>query len=133
MADVSSPVPSRQLHVIQEGAAGTIVGFTLRKQDATPVEIVILSVGTLTYVDPNNANAIINNRNGQAIINQNNVTYHATNGELRWTLQLADLAQLHATRRREQHVARFHFEWAGATPGRFDHEVVIEVVPVHAL
>lgn len=99
---------------------------TLKDENGAAIPAAGLSALTLTlYNDSSPSQQIINNRNSQNVLNQNNVTVDS-NGILRWTMQPADNKLFDSALAYEEHLALFKFEWqAGAKRGY--HEVLLRV------
>lgn len=93
---------------------------TIKDELGVVIPAASLSTLTLTYYEKR-ANTIINSRDGQNILNANNVTV-SSGGVLTWTLQPADTAILDVQNVYEEHIALFAWTWAaGAKAGK--HEV----------
>ncbi len=100
---------------------------TLKDETDTVIPSASLTTLTLTLYDAANG-TIINSRNGQNVLNANNVTIHATSGLLTWTMQPADnvIVWPKASGQFEKHIALFRWTWSsGAKAG--SHEVEIRV------
>ena len=100
---------------------------TIKDEDDTAIASASLTTLTLTLYDAANG-TIINSRNGQNVLNANNVTIHATSGLLTWTMQTADnvIVWKKASGQFEKHIALFRWTWdSGAKAG--SHEVEIRV------
>ncbi len=69
---------------------------------------------------------IINSRNALDVLNDNNVTYHATSGLLTWTMQKEDNTIVDDTLDSELHTALFTFTWSSGTKDGA-HQVEIRV------
>lgn len=104
---------------LKEKETGTY-SFTLKDEAGDVVIAESLTSATLTLYEPNSG-AIVNGRNAQSALNANNVTIGA-DGLVTWSIQLADVTILDATRGSEIHRALFFFSWAGGTKGK-PHEV----------
>lgn len=116
---------------IQQKTSG-IYTATLKDETGTVIPLAGLSVLLLTLYNADVpeplvvADNIINSRNLQNVLNQNNVTFHATSGLLTWTLQPADTTIVDETRKTELHVARFDFTYG--TPTKLGaHEIKFRV------
>jgi hypothetical protein len=84
--------------------------------------IVLTSLDTLTLsVWDLKSGAIINGRDRQDVLNQNDVTFNG-DGSLLWRVQAADRPILDDTQDWEDHVAMFEFTYAGG--GRTGHWVL---------
>jgi hypothetical protein len=94
---------------------------TLQDEAETPIPVGQLTTLTLTLYDATTG-TILNSRNAQNILNTNNVTVHATNGLLTWTVQPADLAMVTTNMAQELHIALFSWTWASGTKVGY-HEV----------
>lgn len=108
-----------------------VVTFTLKDQAGAPVPAASLTAAELTlydvetYENASPAVGILNDRQGQNVLNLNNVTIHSTSGLVTWTMQPEDNVIVTERRQVERHRAMFHFAWSG---GSFDYECEIEVV-----
>lgn len=97
--------------------------FRLVDEAGVPIAGSTLNTATLTlYAVP--SGTIINSRNGQNVLNANQVTISEA-GLVTWTLQLNDVKILDNTLRIEVHRALFLFTW-GAGRSK-PHEVDLEV------
>jgi hypothetical protein len=100
---------------------GAVYTATLKDADGTVIPLANISSMTLTLYDVN-SDDIINSREDQDVLNDNDVTIHATSGLLTWEMQADDNPIISTTIRvgkREQHKALF--EYAGsfaASPGK---------------
>lgn len=95
-------------------------------KDETGASIPVANVGSLTLTLTNVATgAIINGRNAQDVLNQNQVTLDG-NGRLTYTLQPADTAIQDATNDYETHRATFICLFnAGAGKATWDVDILI--------
>ncbi len=107
-----------------------VITFSLLDSDGAPVPSASLTEATLTLFDwqtsggGSPAVGIINARDGQNVLNANDVTIGATDGSVTWTMQPEDNVIVTERRQVERHRAMFHFAWA---TGLFDYELEIEV------
>lgn len=100
-----------------------IYTFTLKDEEGAPIAASSLTTATLTlYAVP--SGTILNSRNGQSILNTNNVTISEL-GVVTWTLQVNDVKILDDTKRIEVHRALFLFTW-GSNRSK-PHEVDLEI------
>lgn len=100
------------------------VGFILKDNDGVVVPLSAISSATLTYYDqqtyePNSspAKGIINGRDGQNVLNTNDVDIDATSGQVEWDVQGGEGGDAtNATPRRqvERKIAKFTFVVGGA-------------------
>lgn len=82
---------------------------TLLDENSTAIPLSVINSLTLTLFDAGTG-TIINNRNGQDVLNTNQVTVHATSGLLTWAGLPADNAIVDSGKVQdslEQHVALF--------------------------
>ena len=86
-----------------------------------------LSALTLTWYSLAGAQAIVNARDGQNVLNANNVTIDGS-GNLAWSMQPADTQILDATLAYEWHRALFAWTKTGGEQGK--HEVDIKITNV---
>jgi len=98
---------------------------TITDEDQAAIASSSLSTLTLTLYDVETG-TIINSRNGQNILNANNVIIDS-DGLLTWTIQAAD-NEIVGTRRRagqyEKHVALFEYTWSSKAS---KHELILEI------
>lgn len=87
-----------------------------------------LSTFTLTWYSLHGAQAVVNSRDGQNILNANNVTLDGS-GNLVWNLQPADTQILDSTLAFEWHRALFAWTKTGGEQGK--HEVDIKITNVN--
>lgn len=120
-----------------EGSSGIIEGDIV-DQDGVPVAAADLTTATLRLWDmdsyPASASSpmdgIINDRDGQDILNANDVTIGLsstspqTDGHFTWHVQPEDTIIVNPRRQMERHRATFLFEWSS---GAFATEIEIEV------
>lgn len=83
--------------------------FTLKNEAGQPVAAASLTSATLTLYELESG-TIVNGRSSQNVLNLNNVTIDS-NGLVSWSIQLADVTLLDATRGTEVHRALFLFAW----------------------
>ena len=115
-----------------------VVTFTILDENSDPVPDSVLTTATLTLYDigttPSAAGSpvagIINSRDSQDVLNDNDVDIDA-DGLVTWATQPEDNIIVTERRQVERHRAMFHFSWPGGSPGTtgsFDYEFEIEVV-----
>ena len=113
-----------------------IYSFSLIDENGAAVSPASLPGATLTlYSLDSSTKPIINNRNAQNCLNQNDVTISAA-GVVTWTIQVADVSILDNSLQKETHRALFLFTWnAGspATPRSKPHEVDLVIRNLHRL
>lgn len=85
-----------------------------------------LNTLTLTLYDQRTG-AVINARNGQNVLNLNQVTLDAFTGALVWTMLAADNPIINDALRQEEHIALFIGTWTNVVAKRFNHRVSIIV------
>jgi hypothetical protein len=104
---------------------GAIYTATLEDSSGTAIPLANLTTITLTLYDVASGD-IINSRNDQNVLNQNNITIHATSGLLTWTMQAADNAILDDDLDWEHHRALFEFVFSGTgSPGKHEGNFMI--------
>ncbi len=116
---------------VNEKSSRTIT-FILKDNTGTPVPLSDLDSLTLTLYDLQNYTSgispirgIINARDGQNVLNANDVTVHATSGLVTWAMQPDDNTIETARRQIERHMAEFRFV-VGTT--ELDYQLEIEVL-----
>ena len=100
---------------------------TLKDESEIAIPLSSLTTVTLTLYDKTK-DSIINSRNGQNVLNANNVVISSA-GVLVWTMQPEDNAIITTTLRNnayEKHVALFQFTWSSGTKSG-KHELEYEV------
>lgn len=97
---------------------------TLTDEDAAPITLASVSTLTLTLYDVATG-GIINSRNGQDVLNTNNVTLHATSGLLTWSIQALDNPIVTSTLSFERHRALFVATLTNGTIGRHEVDLVV--------
>lgn len=75
---------------------------------------------------------IINGRNGQNVLNANQVTFDTVTGALQWDVLPLDNVIVNDALRVEEHRALFVAKWSGAAK-QMNHEVVIRVANLRKL
>ena len=103
-----------------------IYSCTLKDEDGNAISDVALTTLTLTLYDSVTGD-IINDRDGQNVLNANNVT--VASGVLTWTMQPEDTAIIHSSSLRDPEVHIALFEWtydSGTKAGK--HELKLEIV-----
>lgn len=94
---------------VLEGTTPVLTAKVTDEDGTTPISGESLQTLTLTFYSLNDASyPIINNRDGQNVLNQNDVTVDGS-GNLTWNLQAADTAILDDTLGMETH--RGVFKW----------------------
>src|SRR5687768_4490035 len=99
---------------------------TIKDPDKEPIPLASLSTLTLTLYSVR-TKAIINSRDAQDVLNDHNVTVHATSGLLTWTMQPADNAIVTGEEALQfaKHTALFEWTWGGDKEGRHEKEFTI--------
>lgn len=100
-----------------------IYSFTLKDENGSVVPGSSLNSVTLTFYAVHSG-AIINSRNGQNVLNANNVTI-SEQGVVTWTLQLNDVKIVDDTQLTETHRALFLFTWGSNRCKPHELDVVI--------
>lgn len=114
---------ARPTHRVKEQQSG-LESFTLVDELGVAVPASALTTATLTLsMIP--TGTIVNNRNGQNVLNANNVTIDGQ-GVVTWAVQPADMAILDDTRRLEVHRALFIFTWGQNKQLPFEIDFEIE-------
>ncbi|MFA5715792.1 MAG: hypothetical protein WC998_08625 [Candidatus Paceibacterota bacterium] len=113
---------------VREGVTA-IYTATVQDEHANALEPADLTTLTLTLYDKTTG-TIINSRDGQSILNTNNVTI-ASGGLLTWTMQPADNAIVttasFASGQYEKHIALFEWTWnSGAKAGKYEVQIDVE-------
>ncbi len=116
--------PSQQTHDCQELQSLT-VGFTLRDELRQPIPLADVTSLTLTLYDERSG-TVINGRDNQDVLNNHDVTFHATLGQLRWSVAPNDLAIQDDTVGIEPHVGLFTIRWGSNKA--FAHMVILNVL-----
>ncbi len=99
--------------------------YTAVIKDESDVAIAAASLTTLTLtVYKTSDDAIVNSRDGQDVLNDNNVVVDSS-GNLTWTIQPSDSVNSGNTEL-ETHIALFEYTWSGGTK-RGSHEVTLLV------
>jgi len=107
-------------------ATKAVYAGQLVDETGTPVPASVLTSGVLTLYDLRSG-SIINGRNGQNILNANNVTIDAS-GNITWTMAPTDHPFLGGPPNPtsvERHIAFFTFVWPGS--GGLEHNVAFDV------
>jgi hypothetical protein len=113
---------------INEASSGLYEAY-LYTPAGDPVTLAQLSGLTLTLLDPD-SHATINGRDGQNILNANNVTVAdvtldgATIAKVSWSIQVADTPVLNDRKDKETRVALFKYTWSG---GQHHHRYTFQV------
>lgn len=109
---------------ILEAVTGQYTATIVGNDGVTPLPLATLTtlVLSLYVVKADGTIAYVNGRNGQNVLNANNVAVDA-NGFLTWTIQTADTTLVEALPF-ERHIAVFKWTWPAGT-GK--HEVVLVV------
>lgn len=98
--------------------------YDLTFTDQTGTQIALASMSALTlslFLKDSDPIIYINSRNGQNILNANNVTIDSA-GKITWAIQPADSAMQNADAQVEVHVAIFTLTTTGGTPLTVRHE-----------
>lgn len=110
---------------VKEGT-GAIYTATLEDSAGTAIPLANLTTITLTLYNVPDGE-IINSRDDQNVLNQNNVVIHSTSGLLTWTMQAADNVISDTSLDWEHHRALFEFTFSGTgTPGKSEAEIMCE-------
>jgi hypothetical protein len=116
---------------VNEGSSKTVT-FTITNEVGTAIPSSELTAATLTLYDlgtyvpgASPVVGIINSRNGQDVLNTNDVTIHATSGLVTWVMQPEDNPIINTRRQVERHRANIGFEWS---TGQFHFELEVDVV-----
>lgn len=97
---------TKEPFVVKQSSSATWTGYIYDASGSAIASADIASM-TMTLYDKSSG-TIINSRNGQDILNANNVTVHATSGLVTWELQPADNIIESTTleeRKSEEHIA----------------------------
>lgn len=99
---------------------------TIKDEDGSAIPAASLTSLTLTLYDLSDPDrAIINSRDGQNVLNANNVTVDSS-GVVTWTMQAADNTIQNDDRYAERHKALFVFTWDSGNKSGI-HEVEFDV------
>lgn len=107
-----------------EQKSGTYTA-ALRDENGAPVSSNVLTSFLLTlYDNSTSAHTIINGRNGQNVLNANQVTVDL-NGTVTWVWLPADMPIINPNRVAEDHIALFEAKWQDTQgrPRQLNHEV----------
>ncbi len=115
----SAPV-YRKAYPIKEKQTG-IYSFTMQDEAGNAIPAASLTSLTLTVYSVLSGD-IVNSRNGQNVLNANNVTV-SSQGVVTWTQQIADVTILNDALAEETHRCLFVFAWSSGTPRSFPHEI----------
>lgn len=116
---MTTPLTDTQREILEKTTP--VYKATLVDENDDPIPLADISALTLTYKN-RRSGAVINSRNGQNILNANNVTVHATTGLLTWSMRTADTAIQDSTLdvdTREEHVALFEWTLTNGSAGKF--------------
>jgi hypothetical protein len=106
--------------------------FTLLDNVNVAVPLTAISIAELTlydvdtYVPASPAEGILNSRDGQDVLNTNDVTIHATSGLVTWAMQPDDNVIVTLRRQVERHRAEFRF--VTTSGAELDYQFEVEVV-----
>ncbi len=117
-----SATPTTFTEIINE-ASTAVYTAVLKDENAAVIPAASIDVLTLTLSNVAD-DAIINSRNGQNVLNANNVTVTA-GGVLTWTMQPADTAIIDATRTLETHRATFQMQFNTVSFSTWDVDLVV--------
>ena len=94
------------INVLQADEGGTFV-FTETFNDEAGVAIPLTNISSIvmTYYTADEAQAAVNARTAQNVLNANNCTYHATSGLFTWNGQAADTKIINSELTTELHRA----------------------------
>ena len=109
-------------------AERTTAELTARLYDevGNAIDVLLLTTLTLTLYVKDDPTTIINSRNGQNVLNINDVVVDS-NGNLTWIMAPADNAIIDDNDESEVHVALFEWTWsAGAKAGRHEIEITVQ-------
>ncbi len=125
----------RKSFVLQEKQTA-IYSFSLTDENGAAVSPASLQGATLTLYSLDSATMqILNNRNAQNCINQNDVTISAE-GVVTWMIQVADVSILNDKLQKETHRALFLFTWNAGNPATLrskPHDVDLVIRNLHRL
>jgi hypothetical protein len=97
---------------------------TLQDENGTVIPLADLTTLKLTLYDKQ-TDEIINSRDEQGVLNENDVTFHATSGLLTWTMKPADNVII-GSAPREEHIALFEWTYAaGAKAGHHAASIIV--------
>ena len=113
----------RKVYPIKEQETG-VFSFTIRDEDGVVIPASQLTAVLFTVYVPTSG-AIVNTRNAQNVLNQNNVTISEA-GVVAWTQQIADVTILDDTLEMETHRCLFLFTWQGGARSK-PYEVDFEL------
>ena len=104
----------------------------LEDADETPLTLASIDSATLTLYDATTGN-IINSRDAHDIKNANQVTLHATSGQLTWESVALDspIEGARVPGEKERHIAQFDIVYA--TTKRLTHELTLYVEALQKL
>lgn len=102
----------------------------LKDEDGNPVELAAIDSLTLTIIEEESGD-VVNSRNAQDVLNNNNVTLHASTGLLTWNVQVLDTAIVNTETPYgsfETHIATFTIAWTdGAEEKQMHREIFLKV------
>lgn len=108
---------------VLERESARLTGTVLDDQ-GTAIAAADLTALTLTLYDKKTEN-IVNSRDGQNVLNQNNVTV-GSDGALVWTIQVADNVLVNSSDLNETHIALFEWSYSGGgKSGKQEIELVV--------
>ena len=95
---------------------------TLKDEDGTAIPLANIVSVTLTLRDAT-SNTIVNTRDGQDILNANDVTVHATTGAFLWAIQPEDTTMVDSDLGSEDHVATITWTYETDKVGKHEHRL----------
>lgn len=104
-----------------------VLTATLQSRTGTVITLAEVSTLTLTYYNVADGSTL-NSRDGQNVLNTNNVTLHATSGLLTWTMQPADTAIVDDNLLIERHRALFEWTLTNGEAGKSVIDVTVRNV-----
>lgn len=107
---------------------------TVKDKSGNAIPLAKVTALTLTLIDVGSG-TVINSRDNQDVLNDNNVTLHATSGLLTWDIRPADNAIVGTVcaGRTQRHRATFEIFWTDGDDFEHNWDVEIEVVAVDSV
>lgn len=99
-----------RLFRVDEHETATFTAY-VRDETGTVIPSADLTTLTLTLYQKKTPTSKINSRNAQDILNDNNVTVHATSGLVTWLMQPEDNIVSDQSLDKESHIALFQWSW----------------------
>lgn len=107
---------------------GAVYTAILEDADGTAIPLTNITAITITLYDVSSGD-IINSRNDQDVLNDNDVTIHATSGLLTWDMQADDnpiVSSSLEVDKEEHHKALFEFVGNfTASPGKHEFDILV--------